>query len=146
MGSFPTVPVAKEEQTVLFMFTQRQDEHPAKNIQEIPVNKHSPDKLFLASTLCLEYVQTHKGHTRAHICMARTECTHRDTDGSPLITEKHIYPGIKVYEPSVVTTPLQSGFALFTSSTCTAQLSSHFLALVRKVVFCLSARCFCVCV
>lgn len=85
MGSFRTVPVAKEEQTVLFMFTQRQDEHPAKNIQEIPVNKHSPDKLFLASTLCLEYVQTHKEHTCAHICMARTECTLRTRMGALLL-------------------------------------------------------------
>lgn len=81
MGSLPMMPVAKEEQTVLFMFTQRENEHPTKNIREIPVNRRSPDKLFLASTLCLKYVQTHKEHTCAHILMARTECTHRATDG-----------------------------------------------------------------
>lgn len=96
MGSFPMMPVAKEEQTVLFMFTQRENELPTKNIREIPVNKRSPDKLFLASTLCLKYVQTHKKthvHTSSwHVLNALTGTR---MDGSSFITEKPIYPGLR---------------------------------------------------
>lgn len=96
-----------------------------------------------ASSMCKYIKNTHVHTSSWHGLNALTGTR---VDGSSFITEKHHLPWIKVYEPSVVMTPLQSGFGLihFLYLHCPALL--RLLGTGLKGCSCLSAHCFCVCV